>query len=574
MTMLLRAIAVAIAVAGIVDPAIARRAAVPLPVDVLMPRQSDPDYARAASVRERLASALEGRAVLDGAEPPQAFVALGAATLPDSFGTPVFSVPLGTVPSLSIEALGVPPVVPGQRAPVAATLRAVGLAGRTSSIALARSGTALETIEHVWKTDDEVHEARLGFVPAAAGVHRVRITATTPGLPGSAAADLAVAARNRRLRVLAYEARPSWPVAFVRRSLEVEPLFDVTATARTTSRAATTSAGAPATLAALQAGRFDAILVGAPDALSDADIQSLDAFVSRRGGTMILLPDRRIPEPLRRRFGLPALEEVVLERPLTMQPPGPSLRASELLLAPHAADGFEPLGLMRHGSQDRAVMASLVHGAGRIVISGALDAWRYRADAEASFEMFWRGLVADAALAAPPRLSAGVEPAVARPGDEIAISVAVRPTEFTADRGVSEIPAVTAELQSTRGGRVAIRLWPGTAPGTYTARLPAPPAGEYALSVSGDGASADAPLLVADDVVHPAARTSRATAFAAGASGGAIVADAEELATRLSAVAVAGVEQRTRPMRSPWWLLPFAGVLCAEWALRRRGGQR
>ena len=34
-------------------------------------------------------------------------------------------------------------------------------------------------------------------------------------------------------------------------------------------------------------------------------------------------------------------------------------------------------------------------------------------------------------------------------------------------------------------------------------------------------------------------------------------------------------ERRTfHPMRSGWWSLPFASVLCAEWALRRRRGAR
>ncbi len=28
------------------------------------------------------------------------------------------------------------------------------------------------------------------------------------------------------------------------------------------------------------------------------------------------------------------------------------------------------------------------------------------------------------------------------------------------------------------------------------------------------------------------------------------------------------------PMRSAWWILPFTIVLCGEWALRRRRGDK
>jgi hypothetical protein len=574
----LRVAAIAIAVAGVVDPAIARRATAPLAVDILMPRESSPDHGHAVRVRQRVAAALDGRAVLDGANAPDALIAVGPAVPPDVPGIPLFAVPLVTTPSLSIHRAHAPAGLHGQSAPVDVSLRGIGLAGRTTSVVLSRSGTAVDRITHEWKVDDERFDARLGFVPAAPGLHRVRVTASTSGLEDPGAADLAVVIRDRRLRVLAYEPRPSWPLAFVRRSLEADPLFDVTATVRTTNRSATTSAGAPASLSALQADRFDAILVGAPEALTDADTRALDAFVSRRGGTLILLPDRPFTETVGRRFGLPAFDEVVLEGPLTVQPPGPLLRASELLLPRPAGNGFETVRVVRHGDRDRAVMMSVLRGEGRVIVSGALDAWRYRADPDASFEMFWRGLVADAAAAAPPRLAVTIQPSIARPGDDLSVSVTLRPTELTAERGAIEVPTVEAELLAT-GGNVrndprTVRLWPDVTPGVYTARLRAPRAGEYALSVRAAGTSADAPLLVADDVVHPASAGSRAATWAAVTSGGAVVTDVEDLARRITALEASESERRTRPMRSPWWIVPFAGLLCAEWALRRRGGER
>ncbi len=575
MRIVLRLIAIAIAIAAAVDPALARRVRVPLTVEVLMPPASDPSFDRAVEVRRQIATTLGDRVVLDGHEEPQALIALGRAVLPPAASKPVFAMTLDQGPAVAIEKVSAAAAIPGQSSPVVATLHGTGLAGRATTIALLRDGTKVHAIEHQWKSDDEAFDAVLDFVAPGPGLHRVRVTASTGGLDRPRSADLAVAARERRLRVLAYEPRPSWPLTFVRRSLEAEPLFDVTATARTTSRSATTSAGAPASLAALQVDRYDAVLVGAPEALTTADIRALDAFVSKRGGALLLLPDRRLGENVRTGFDLPALEEVILERPLATTATGPRIKASELLLAPREGGGIEVLGAVRHGVDTRVVVGSLVRGAGRVIVSGALDTWRYRADPEVAFDSFWRGLIADAAAAAPPPVGVNVQPSVARPGDEVVVSVSLRPTEFD-DAGESiALPAIEAKLVSGDGGEEqVIRLWPGATPGAFEGRIRAPRAGNYSASVRMQGASADAPLLIADDVVHASVGSWRAAAFAAASTAGARVGNVDELATRLDAVGPTEVEQRTRPMRSPWWIVPFAGLLCAEWALRRKRGQR
>ncbi|MBA3638298.1 MAG: hypothetical protein H0W53_03270 [Acidobacteria bacterium] len=573
MKIVLRALAIAIALAAAVDPALARRVTVPLPVDVLLPPASDPLFDRAVEVRAQLVAALGDRIDIDGREAPQAFVALGRTTLRAGVPAPVFAMPLEEAPAVVIARVTAPSTILGQTAPITATVRAFGLVGQTTTIALLRDGTKIESIEHRWTSDDETFVASQAFVPATPGTQGVRITATTDGVARTTSADVAVPVREHQLRVLAYEARPSWPLAFVRRSLEAEPVFDVTTTSRTTSRSATTSPTAPASLVTLQMDRFDAVLVGAPETLTAAEIRALDTFVTRRGGTLVLLPDRRLPENVIRAFGLPEFEEVILERSLTTAGPGPTIRTSELLLA---ADGarLEPLGAVRHAANDRVVVGSLVRGAGRIIVSGAMDAWRYRADPEVTFDNFWRGLIADAAAAAPPPVVVKVEPSIARAGDELIVSVTLRPTEFDVDNESISLPAVKAALNSARGGSEVIRLWPDVVPGTFEGRTRAPRAGTYTVSTSIAGGSADAPLLVADDVIHAASRSSRAAAFAAAATGGAVVTNLDDLAGRLESLEPNSVEQLTRPMRSPWWILPFTILLCAEWALRRKGGAR
>ena len=573
MTILLRLTAIAIAIAAIIDPVIARNVSAPLPVDVLMPAASDPLYPEAAGLRERIAAALNERAILNGAERPQALIAIGRAPLPGTMGeVPTFSISPARPVSVSITDLRAPSAIPGQQVPVVATVQGRGMAGRTTSFHLQRDGISIASVQHRWTTDDERFVGELQFAPTDVGVHRLRVTATTPDLDADVVADTVVVARDRRLRVLAYEGRPSWPLAFVRRSLEGDPLFDVATTARTTGRLATTSPTAPASLATLQADRFDAVIVGAPEVLSATDMNVLESFVSRRGGALLLLPDRRLPENVRRRFGLPALDEVVLETPLRTAGPGPSLRASELLLGP-AEYAPGRLGIVRHGERDRAVVTTTLHGAGRILLSGALDAWRYRADTEGSFDMFWRGLVADVASQAPSRLTVSVVPSVTRPGDEISVSAKLRSTEFDDNESTISIPAVRAELIGVTGPST-VRLWPGSTIGTYEATLRAPGAGAYSLSVSAVGTSADAPLLIADDVTHAVSGSGRAAAFAAVATGGAVVTNVEELIDRIARLGAAKVEKRTRPMQSPWWIVPFAGALCVEWGLRRRLGGR
>lgn len=574
MKMILRVLAIAIAIGAAIDPAMARRVSVPLPVEILVPAASDPQSDRAAQVREEIIARLGDRIEAGGREEPQAFVALGRATRPASTAIPVFGLSLAQGQAVDIETVVAPTAVAGQSTPVVATLRAAGLAGRTTTVALLRNGSRVGSVEHRWTKDDETAEVRLEFVPPGAGVHRVRVAVTTEGSEYTANADLAVVVRDRRLRVLAYEARPSWPLAFARRSLELDPLFDVTTLVRTTSRSATTSVGAPVSVATLQADRFDAILVGAPEALSAAEVRALEAFVARRGGALLLFPDRRLADNVRSAFDLPAWDEVIVDRPLTTVGPAPALRTSELLLAPRDGGGLQAIAGVRHGADDRVLVGSLTRGAGRIIVSGALDAWRYRADPEVAFDNFWRGLVADAAATAPPPITVTVEPSVARPGDELMVSVSLRPSEFDGGGDAILIPAVTAQIASGEGSAEVIRLWPGAAPGTFQARTRAPRPGNYSASVRIEGASADAPLVVADDVVHAVPWSSGALSFAAVVSGGAMVTTVDDLESRLGTIEPRELEQRTWPMRSPWWIVPFAGLLCAEWALRRRTGRR
>ena len=77
--------------------------------------------------------------------------------------------------------------------------------------------------------------------------------------------------------------------------------------------------------------------------------------------------------------------------------------------------------LARVAGSNEPVVCLIPHGAGRILVSGALDAWRYRADKDSAFDRFWRSAIAGVALATPPAVDVEIAPAVARPGESVRI---------------------------------------------------------------------------------------------------------------------------------------------------------
>jgi hypothetical protein len=413
----LRLLAVAIAIAGVIDPVITRRAPAPLSVMVEMPSGSDPNFARALARRSDVVSALDKRIVINGIVPARATIAIGNTEISNS-SAPVFAIPVqAKQPSVSIVDIQAPRhTVPGQAAAVAARVRALGVGGRVTRFSLELVGVEIAKRDHTWTKPHESFDLQLSFAPPSAGVHRVRLLARTDGVADLAVADAVVVTRAQPLRVLAFEPRPSWPLTFVRRSLEGDPLFEVAFASRTSRPAMTTSGPAPRSLQSLDVERFDVVIAGALDDLGEAEVRALDRFVTERGGTLVLLPDRRIPETIRRRFDLPRVEEVLIDSPLQLEGGIAPMRASELLLMPLSV---RALASARQGKAERTVIGVLDRGAGRVVVSGALDAWRYRADQSGAFDALWRAIVADGALASSPPIDIALAPQVARPGDRL-----------------------------------------------------------------------------------------------------------------------------------------------------------
>jgi hypothetical protein len=180
--------------------------------------------------------------------------------------------------------------------------------------------------------------------------------------------------------------------------------------------------------------------------------------------------------------------------------------------------------------------------------------------------------VADAAMAARPPIDVRLDPAVARPGDPVTAHAELGAALLTQDAAAISVPDVSASLTSMAGETQVLRLWPGPRIGSFVADIPSLPEGGYTVRVAAAGASAEVPLLVDGDVVQPAHDTPRALEFLAKATGGAVLGGVTAARHALAVIEAGERSTEIRPMRSPWWIVPFAGLLAVEWTIRRRAG--
>lgn len=577
MTLALRSIAVAIAIAGVLDPAFGvTRPGLPV-VEVRAGSESvsRPD---AAALRQRTIDALDAIASVN-APGTLAAVVLIEPSLADVQGAPA-GLPISIVRGAGRGAAGLrvvrvappAPVLPGQSAVVHVEVEATGLEGQAARISLEQDGVELAAVAHTPAGNHERFHAELQYAPPAGGIHATRVVARAANTEDSA--DVGIVARARMLRVLMFEPRPSWASTFVRRAIEQDPVFEVAALARPSRGIDVSTGAAPARLTASALAPYDAVVVGAPEALTDSEVRALETFARERGGAVVLVPDRP-PSGAYRRLLPATFDDTLLESAIRLEA-GVHIQASELALAAAIPPGSSALATLRQGARSRPVILSWPVGIGRIVFSGALDAWRFRDATSQGFARFWRGAIGNLAAAAPRPLELSVHPAVAPVGGRIAVRLAVRPTEFDTRGDRVELPGVSAELIAADGAARQVRLWPTAERGVFEGEILADAPGEFDLRASAGGHAADAPLMAIADARGAATSDIGLAGEAVRASGG-VDADAGDLRALVAHVrALARPERRAdvHPMRSPWWMAPFAAALFAEWTLRRRRGLR
>lgn len=575
MTRALRAVALLIAVAGVIDPAIAVDRTHPVRVEF---RAGPSPWTR--SVRDRLIRDLGASIAAADGEPPDAVVLVDSRdslTVPDAASVSIVArVPPGARNVRLIRAVSPGTVLVGQEAVFSAEFEAIGMAGQSSAIALEQHAVPLAATEHRWTSPRERFTASLPYVPPMAGISRMTLRARP--LAGEAtdednAADVPLVASARTLRVAVYEPRPSWAAGFVRRALESDPVFVTSSLVRPSRGPVVTAGPRLRSLSSDVLASYDAILIGAPEDLSGAEVAALTTFCEVRGGAVVFLPDRRPSGPYAQVVSLSGFEELLIEKPVALTGEGPvGVSASEFSVPRGLGPGADVVASLSQPSA-RPVIVSLPRGRGRVVFSGALDAWRFRAAGadEAAFARFWTGIVANLASSSPARVSISVNPAVAAPGDRLIVRVTV---DSFAARG--EGPGVSASLVAADGSEQFVRLWPLAEAGVFEGEAVASWAGEYDARATAGGDTADTPMIVADDVRHPPAYDEDDWRVIAAATGGVVV-DATDLAPlqrHLRGLARREAPRTIHPMRSGWWVVPFAGALCLEWAVRRRRGAR
>jgi hypothetical protein len=581
---LCRAAAVLIAIAGVIDPVISYQGSVPPPLSIVV-------ISAGAGVVEgkrpagdaRWAAAQRLRAAVDDSYDVSLrthHVDSDAAACPHAGGCVIVSD--GRVPSRLTDGASVAGAV---RVSIPAgpdvVITGVDAPERTSLQANARMHVALRAVRrpaaslirvldgeatvgeatYEWPKDSSGSaDARVSidWVPLTAGVRRLRVSVGPIDAPDERSdVDVGVDVNDQAATVLMHEPEATWNGTFVRRALEADPRLRLEGRTRLAPRVAVAH-GTARELTPDALERVGTVVVTAPDLLSASDVALLVRFVRARGGSVILLPDRTLTGPVASLVPAFVLEPV---KPVP-QAVGP-LRATELLRFDASAAGVTTL----ESFEGQPVIVARDMGRGRVIVSGALDAWRHR-DMDRGFVDFWVGLVVDAAVAAGPTLGMRVQPLLQR-GETASVEVDWR--------ALDSHPDVTVEaVAHCPSGQRPLRLWPRARHGTFAGVFEADEVGEcsFVARVAGTAESAVARALVVDERLRPAPDGAALDA-AVGAHGGLVVQSGEEarLADHVRAsLPPTTAQQEGRPLRSPYWIVVFAGCLGAEWWLRRRAG--
>jgi hypothetical protein len=594
-TGVMRGLALAIAIAAAIDPPVRMARSAPLPVALRTPSgllvpagESSSVPAEARAVRALLAAELPGTLAINTLVDPRALIVAGStagAPLITGSGPISFvSRPIESGARVQVLSVSNPrPVLPGWAAVVTADVAGHGLTpGASSAIVLESHGVEIDRVVHRWSRSEERVTVPLAFAPPAAGSFVLGVRAV-PVEGRIATAPEAVPARvvadSRQLRILAFDPRPSWGSGFARRVLEEDPDFDVVTRVRASRGLAVRTGAAPVTLSRAAMDPFDLVLVGAPEELTTSEIAALESFADRRGGTVVLMADRKPSGPYTRLFGASAFEEALLEKPVRITASdGTGLRGSEFAYPAALPVGAEAIVTIPQGRGSRAVVVSMPFGAGRIVFSGVLDAWRYRGDDDEAFGSFWRSQLGREAARAPRHLEMTLDPGVATAGSRVRLRAVVRPTDYDVSGNVVTIPAVSARAVDDRGREEPVRMWPTAQAGVFEGWFDTARAGRYDVRVETDaGASVDSPFVVTAGGARedPATDEGQLRAIAHATGGVAVTStDIRPLVDHLRALPRDTMMEARHPMRSSWWAVVFVGLLSAEWAARRRRGLR
>jgi hypothetical protein len=593
---ILRGMAIVIAIAGVIDP-VFTRAHSDRPLIALID-------AGAPVLTERVRTELSGTFIVHpGAIAGAAATVLAGRALPPELpavsGALIAVTPDPDRARVEIEDAHAPAhAAPGSRIPIDISLRAVGAEKRTLQIDVATGSVVLDRVTHVVTGNDQRFALQLSAPAASTGLMplTVRVADAASDDPAfQRETTLATEVEPVRWKVLIVDPRPSWASTFVRRALEDDRRFEVASRVSTSRTVATESGSAPALSDTAALDEFSAIVAGAPDALSAADVRALESFARGRGGAVVLLMDSADIGPFASLAGAASFRDLHGVERRTLKSASSAAMVATELAVPQGLTAFaETLASAGSGTAESPAVWQVPVGAGRAIVSGALDSWRYRAREQNGFARFWTAAIADAAAAAPPPVLVMPAMRAIRPDSPLDVRVLIRSAALSDPSRPS--PTVDARLRvapldadETRPGvvsendsrsRFTSRLWPSAERGVLTTTMRAPHTpGTYRITTDVvDAAGVSLGSAAADIVVGPVTRVDRDDLAAwTTARGGDVESETRVpgLATRLSDRIHAPARlMSVRPMRSIWWLPLFVAVLGGEWWLRRRRGER
>lgn len=565
MRLALRSIAIVIAIAGAIDPAfsVSRSA----PQEVIAVRMTS---SSSSAVEQSLRDALPGWNVITReaamrlpCDPNERCVVIADgsvdADVPADLAVPPALIKLapGVAPNVSLRSVGVSRTHQTAAGLARVVLAAQGVDGKQSEIRILDGAAVVGSVMHQWSSGSATVD--VPWWPIDTGARALHVEAVP--IEGEATTidnqiDVGINVEAAASPVLVFDARPSWNSSFIRRALEDDARFTVGYRARLAPSLSTGTINGNLDAATLD--NASAVVIGGPDALTDADVRLLDQYIRVRGGSVILLPERIPAAPSAQLFG-GAWSEHLVASPEAVG----ALRASEIL----RLDRPPVTSTVIAASGTGAAIALIPSGNGRVIVSGAMDAWRYR-DATA-FDAFWRSLVAEGAMQ-----GAGVQlkfdEDLAAAGERVAFTL----------RDQRMTPAVSSEASATitceDRPASAVRLWPAGVLGEFSGDVQLP-AGSCVVDATIGDRHITGAIAAARRPMRGVDRTLSKLEHRIKESGGIIVTTGDEktIAKTVQQQALAApVITAVHPMRGAWWILPFAGCLSAEWWLRRRNGLR
>ena len=594
-----RSLAVVIAIAAVIDPAI-RSARRTRPVLSLVAADASRDHALLTQVTRRL----EEDYTLVAAPLPSAIgTVLVGARLPDgahALASPVVVVsPFTGRPSVSIGRIQAPTSAKLEsRITVSVTLVTSGFASspptpRAFDVELVREGVVVSR-QRISVAHDTTRSVSLTYVPSAPGPVVLQVRTFAAEQSDTARSDVLVDVRENRWSVLFFDRRPAWMSTFVRRALEHDPRFAVTSRVITSTNVSRETGRPPAGLDVIVGtSRFDAVVIGAPDALTARDVDGIASLLRTRGSSVLVLADHAATGPAdvlldyggwrTRAFRSPALLSASTIADRTGDPP--LLKGLAFGVPRHLPRGAVPLAMLRDtatsasrtsGADSGVVMSAptiiwrVPVGLGQLVVSGAFDAWRFRDSSQSRFDATWRDLIGELANQRQMALELRLSRSLTLPRAVTTIEVTPRDTA-----NATPIVATIRPTDASTDSVVSLSLEAGTS-GVWqgTMRAPEKPGQYEVLAVQGLD-SVRSPLVVAARVARDADDNPMLLAAWAASRGGQVIArDSVASLSRVLEGVLRPVPRITEwhPMRSPWWVVPFALALAAEWWMRRRRG--